>query len=92
MQQRAQPAAGVRIGIRTRGCSGLAYTLEYADQKGPADEMLQQEDVTIFIDPKAIMFILGTVMDFVDQEMQAGFVFTNPNEKGRCGCGQSFHV
>jgi iron-sulfur cluster assembly protein len=89
---RGKPSVGIRIGIRTKGCSGLSYALEYADEKNPFDEVMELEGVTILIDPKAILFILGTEMDFVEEKMQSGFVFRNPNEKGRCGCGKSFHV
>jgi iron-sulfur cluster assembly protein len=89
---RGKPSVGIRIGIRTKGCSGLSYSLEYADEQNPLDEMMKIEDVTILIDPKAILFILGTEMDYVEEKMQSGFVFRNPNEKGRCGCGKSFHV
>lgn len=78
--------------MRTKGCSGLTYTLEFADEAGPMDEKVEEKGVTVLIDPKATMFILGTEMDFVEEKMQAGFVFRNPNEKGRCGCGESFHV
>ena len=92
LDARGKPSAGIRIGVRTNGCSGLSYALEYADEKNPLDEEVHVEGLTIFIDPKAIMFILGTEMDFVEDKMQSGFVFTNPNEKGRCGCGKSFHV
>lgn len=92
LEKRGKPSAGIRIGIKTKGCSGMQYNIEYADAKNPFDEEIHAEDVTIFIDPKAIMFILGTEMDFVDEQMQSGFVFKNPNEKGKCGCGKSFHV
>jgi iron-sulfur cluster assembly protein len=92
LASRGKPSAGIRIGIRTKGCSGLSYALEYADEENPLDEVMKIEDVTILIDPKAILFILGTEMDYVEEKMQSGFVFRNPNEKGRCGCGKSFHV
>jgi iron-sulfur cluster assembly protein len=92
LEKRNKPSAGIRIGVRTKGCSGLSYTIEYADAKGPADEMVEQDGVTVLIDPKATMFILGTEMDYVEEKLQTGFVFRNPNEKGRCGCGESFHV
>ncbi|HJP54340.1 MAG: iron-sulfur cluster assembly accessory protein [Rhodospirillales bacterium] len=92
LASRGKPSLGVRIGIRSKGCSGLSYTLEFADQKDPLDEVLKDKGVTILIDPKATLFILGTEMDFVEEELQSGFVFRNPNEKGRCGCGESFHV
>jgi len=92
LEKREKPAEGIRIGVKTKGCSGLQYSIEYADAKNPMDEEVIEDDVKIFIDPKAIMFILGTEMDFVDEQMQSGFVFKNPNEKGKCGCGKSFHV
>ncbi len=92
LKKREKPAEGIRIGVKTKGCSGLQYSIEYADAKNPFDEEVIADDVKVFIDPKAIMFILGTEMDFVDEQMHSGFVFTNPNEKGKCGCGKSFHV
>ena len=92
IEGRGKPTAGIRIGVRTKGCSGLSYTLEFADEKGPMDEMVQQDGVTVLIDPKATLFILGTEMDYIEEKLQSGFVFKNPNEKGRCGCGESFHV
>jgi iron-sulfur cluster assembly protein len=92
LEKRGKPSLGIRIGIRTKGCSGLSYTLEYADERQPMDEMIEVEGITILIDPKAILFILGTEMDYREEKLQSGFVFNNPNEKGRCGCGKSFHV
>lgn len=92
LTQRGKPSVGIRISIRTKGCSGLSYSLEYADDKNPLDEVMEMDGVTILIDPKAILFILGTEMDYVEEKMQSGFVFRNPNAKGYCGCGKSFHV
>jgi iron-sulfur cluster assembly protein len=92
MAKRNKPAVAIRVGIRSRGCSGLTYTLEYADQKGKFDEVVEDKGVTVLIDPKATMFIIGTEMDWVEDKLQSGFTFRNPNEKGRCGCGESFHV
>ena len=89
---RGKPSVGIRIGVRTKGCSGLSYTLEFADEKGKCDEVVEADGVTILIDPKATMFILGTEMDYVEDKLESGFVFRNPNEKARCGCGESFHV
>ena len=92
LAQRGKPAVGIRIGVRSKGCSGLSYTLEFAEEKGPFDEVVEADGVKILIDPKATMFILGTEMDYVEDKLESGFVFRNPNEKGRCGCGESFHV
>ena len=83
---------GLRVGVKNGGCAGQSYTVEYAHEVRPTDEIVEDKGVTILIDPKATMFILGTEMDFVEDKLQSGFTFRNPNEKGRCGCGESFHV
>lgn len=92
LETRGKPSLGIRIGVRSRGCNGLAYTLEFCDNSHPGDEVVEEKDLKVFIDAKAIMFVVGTEMDFVEEKLQSGFVFKNPNEKGRCGCGESFHV
>jgi iron-sulfur cluster assembly protein len=92
IEGRGKPTAGVRIGVRTKGCSGLSYTLEFADSQQPMDEVVETEGVKLLIDPKASLFLIGTEMDYEEEKLKSGFVFKNPNEKGRCGCGESFHV
>ena len=92
MGSRGKPSVGIKVGIRTKGCSGLSYTIEYADEVGKYDEVVKEKGITLLIDPKAIMFLIGTEMDYVEEKLKSGFVFRNPNEKGRCGCGESFHV
>jgi len=92
IEKRDEPALGLRLGIRTGGCSGMAYTMEFAAEKAPLDELVEDKGVTVLIDPQALMYLIGSEMDYVEDKMQSGFVFNNPNEKGRCGCGESFHV
>lgn len=89
---RGKPSAGIRVGVKKGGCSGLAYTIEYADDVQKFEEVVEDKGVTIIIDPKAIMYLIGSEMDFVEEKLKSGFVFKNPNEKGQCGCGESFHV
>ena len=83
---------GVKLDIETKGCSGLTYKLEYVDNPLEEDEVVDVEDIKIFVNPKASLFLIGTQMDYQEGELESGFKFTNPNEKGRCGCGESFHV
>ena len=92
LDSRDKPSLGIRIGVQTKGCSGLSYTLEFADEVNEFDETMEVDGITILIDPKATMFVIGTEMDYVVDTLESGFVFKNPNEKGRCGCGESFHV
>jgi len=92
LSRRDTPALGIRIGVRQRGCSGNAYTLEFIDTPHEFDEVVTSHGVTLYIDPKAVLFVIGTEMDFVDEKIQSGFTFRNPNVKGECGCKESFYV
>lgn len=83
---------GIRIGVKTTGCSGLAYVLEYVDQAKETDECIDCEDCKIFVDPKACPYVKGMIVDYVRNGLNEGFEFKNPNEKDRCGCGESFRV
>ena len=92
LEGRGKPSYGIRIGLRSKGCSGLSYTLEFADEAGAYDEVIEAHGVKVLIDPKAVMFLMGSQMDYVEDKLSSGFVFQNPNAKGYCGCGESFHV
>ena len=83
---------GLRLGVRTTGCSGLAYKLEFADERKPEDTEFETNGVRVLIDPKSLAYLEGTQLDFVREGLNEGFKFNNPNEKDRCGCGESFNV
>ncbi len=83
---------GVRVGVTNGGCAGLSYTMDYAEKANPLDEVVEDKGVKIFIDPKAILFLLGTEMDFVQDKLAARFVFNNPNQTAACGCGESVAI
>jgi len=89
---RGKPSAGVKISIKSGGCSGYSYKLEFADEIDKLDEIIEFDGTNVIIDPTAVMFIIGSKMDYEETLMGAGFKFENPNEKARCGCGESFTV
>jgi iron-sulfur cluster assembly protein len=84
-----KPIAGVRVGVKNGGCAGMSYTMEYAETVNPADEVVEDKGVRILIDPKAVLFLLGTEMDYKIDKLSAQFVFNNPNQTSACGCGES---
>ena len=82
----------LRIGVGTKGCSGLSYDMSWVPAAGPGDETVTDKGLTVLVDRKASLFLIGSVMDYEVKDLVSGFTFSNPNEKGRCGCGESFHV
>lgn len=88
----ARPVAGVRIGVRNGGCAGMSYTMEYAEERDPLDEVIEDKGVTVLVDAKAVLFLLGTEMDYEVEQLRSGFVFRNPNETSACGCGESVAI
>ena len=87
-----EPIVGVRVGVESGGCAGMSYVMEYAKSTNPNDEIIEDTGVKVLIDPKAIMYLLGTEMDYKKEELASTFVFKNPNETERCGCGESFKI
>jgi iron-sulfur cluster assembly protein len=92
MARADKPVAGVRVGVKNGGCAGMEYTMEYAEAANPADEVVEDKGVKILIDPKAVLFLLGTEMDYKTEKLSAQFVFNNPNQTGACGCGESVQL
>jgi len=86
------PIAAVRVGVKNGGCAGMSYTMEYAEKINPLDEVVEDKGVRILIDPKAVLFLLGTEMDYKIDKLSAQFIFNNPNQTGACGCGESVQL
>lgn len=87
-----RPIAGLRVGVKNGGCAGMSYTMEYAEAKNPQDEVIEDKGVTLLVDPKAVLFLLGTEMDVKTDKFASTFVFRNPNETSTCGCGESVAI
>ena len=92
MSNAENSAIGVRVGVKSGGCAGMSYVMEYANEIKPNEEIIEEKGVKVFIDPKAIMYLLGTEMDYKKEKFYSQFIFKNPNETERCGCGESFKV
>ena len=92
MSNAEKPVVGLRVGVKNGGCAGMSYTMEWAEEIGPYDEVVEDKGVKVLIDPKAVMFLLGTQMDFKADKLSSGFVFNNPNQTAACGCGESVSI
>ena len=92
MAKAERPIAAVRVGVKNGGCAGMSYTMEYAERINPLDEVIEDKGVRILIDPKAVLFLLGSEMDYKVEKLSAQFVFNNPNQTGACGCGESVQL
>ncbi|CAM3088220.1 MULTISPECIES: HesB/IscA family protein [Methylobacterium] len=87
-----RPIAGLRVGVRNGGCAGMSYTMEYAEAANPGEDVVEDRGVRVFVDPKAVLFLLGTEMDFTTTKLASQFVFNNPNQTSACGCGESVAI
>lgn len=92
IEKRETPPLGLRFGTEEKGCSGLSYKVDYVDRPDPGDEMIEHEGIKVFIERASLMHLIGSTIDFEENSFSSGFVFVNPNEKSRCGCGESFNV
>ena len=92
MSDAQKDSLGVRVSIKTGGCAGMSYVMEYTKETNPNDEVIEEKGVKVFVDSAAVMYLLGTEMDYKKEELSSSFVFNNPNETERCGCGESFKI
>jgi iron-sulfur cluster assembly protein len=92
MARTERPVAGVRVGVKNGGCAGMEYTMEYAEEIKPTDEVVEDKGVKIMVDPKAVLFLLGTEMDYKTEKLSAQFIFNNPQQTSACGCGESVQL
>ena len=92
MSSAEKDALGIRVSVKSGGCAGMSYVLEYSKVLNPTDEIIEEKGVKVFIDPAAVMYLLGTEMDYKKEDFSSTFVFNNPNETERCGCGESFKI
>ena len=92
MGNAGKPLFGLRVGVKNGGCAGMSYTMEMAEKAAPGDEVVEDKGVRVLVDPKAVLFLLGTQMDFQTTKLSAGFVFNNPNQTSACGCGESVAI
>ena len=92
MEASDKPVAGVRVGLKKGGCAGMEYTMDYATEIGPMDDVVEEKGVKLLIEPQAVLFLLGTEMDYQEGKLSSGFVFNNPNQTSACGCGESVEI
>lgn len=92
MERADEKIIGIRVGVANGGCAGMSYSMEYATERGPLDEVVEDRGVTVLVDPKAVLFLLGTEMDYKVEKLSSGFVFNNPNQTAACGCGESVSI